>query len=269
MPLSLSEIHLYPVKSMRGLAPGEWAVDRFGLAGDRRWMLVDREGRFLTQRQEPRMALLDTRLEDQRLLLSADDMAPLELPREPRRGDRREVTVWNDRASALDAGDEAAERLSRFLGRPVRLVYFPANGDRPVDPAYADPGDRTAFSDGFPFLLISQASLDDLNSRLTGPVSMIRFRPNLVVSGCAPYAEDRWRRIRIGKLQFRVVKPCSRCVIPTIDPLSAEKGPEPLRTLTQYRRRDGKVYFGQNLLHDGNGTLRLGDRVEVLEHDAE
>lgn len=266
MPLTLSEIHVYPVKSLRGLSPQHWQVDRFGFAGDRRWMLVNEADQFVTQRQLAHMALIDTRLDEDRLVLSAEGMEPIELLREPSDGEEREVTVWNDRVSARDAGDRAADRLSNFLGQPVRLVHFPPGGKRPVDPTYAEALDYTAFSDGFPFLLISQASLDDLNARLEHPLPMLRFRPNLVVAGSEPYAEDRWRRIRIGEMELRLVKPCSRCVIPTIDLQTAEKGPEPLRTLSRYRRQGSKVYFGQNLLHDGIGRLSLGDEVEVMRY---
>jgi len=262
----LSEIHVYPVKSLRGIPEASWDADRYGLAGDRRWMLVDEKGRFVTQRELPRLALINTFLSDDSLMLSADGMDLMELYREPPGGEVVKVSVWNDRVLAVDAGDQAAAHLSAYLERPVRLVHFPHGGERPVDPRFAGAEDHTAFSDGFPFLLISQASLDDLNGRLQQPLPMERFRPNLVVNGCEPYEEDRWRRIRIGGMEFRVVKPCSRCVITTIDPDSAEKGPEPLRTLSRYRRKGNKVYFGQNLLHDGGGSLSVGQTVEVLEY---
>lgn len=166
---------------------------------------------------------------------------------------------------ALDCGDEAAAWLSRFLEMECRLVFFPEDEIRQVDPTYARSGDRTAFSDGFPVLLISQASLDDLNRRLKTPVAMRRFRPNLVVSGCEPFAEDGWKQIRVGEVTFRVVKPCSRCVIPNIDPDTAEKSAEPTRTLSGFRRRENKIFFGQNLIADGMGKLELGMPVEVLE----
>jgi uncharacterized protein YcbX len=143
-------------------------------------------------------------------------------------------------------------------------VHFPDDSRRAVDPDYAAPADQVGFADGFPFLLISQASLDDLNARLDQPVPMLRFRPNLVVSGCGPYAEDGWKRIRIGDIEFRVAKPCSRCIIPTIDFATGERAREPLQTLMTYRKRDNKVYFGQNLLHDAGGRLEVGTQVEVL-----
>mgnify|MGYP001828911861 CR=1 FL=1 len=136
---------------------------------------------------------------------------------------------------------------------------------RRVDPAFSRATDQVGFADGFPFLLISQASLDDLNRRLAQPVAMLRFRPNLVVAGCEAFAEDGWRRIRVGELEFRVAKPCSRCIIPTIDPSTGQRGVEPLRTLNSYRRRGNKVYFGQNLVHESAGRLAVGMPVEVLE----
>ena len=154
---------------------------------------------------------------------------------------------------------------SDFLQLDCRLVYLPDDQVRQVDPKYANPGEQVGFADGFPFLLISQASLDDLNARLDNPVPMQRFRPNLVVDGCSAYAEDAWRRIRIGDIEFRVAKPCSRCIIPTIDPLTATRADEPLRTLMGYRRWDNNVWFGQNLLHDTPGVLAEGMQVEVLE----
>ena len=166
---------------------------------------------------------------------------------------------------ALDAGADAAAWLQAFLGVECRLVSLPDDAVRPVDPDYSQPSDQVGFADGFPFLLISQASLDDLNARLERAVPMQRFRPNLVVGGCAPYAEDGWRRIRIGELEFRVAKPCSRCVIPTIDFTTGERGREPLQTLMTYRRRDNKIYFGQNLIHRGTGILETGTEVEILE----
>jgi uncharacterized protein YcbX len=227
-------------------------------------MVVDDQGRFLTQRQLPQMALLSAALDSGQLILSAAGGSRLSV-RSAAEGEPLSVQIWGDRVSAV-APDPAADAwLSEQLGRPCRLVCQPDNGVRRVDPAYAVADDQVGFADGFPFLLISQASLDDLNARLEHPVAMRRFRPNLVVSGCEPFEEDRWRRIRIGGIGFRVVKPCSRCPIPTIDPDTGERGAEPLRTLMGYRQRDNKVYFGQNLIHDGTGELAEGMAVEILE----
>lgn len=261
--MRLSELWRFPVKSLRGQRLQRAEVGPRGLLHDREWMLVDPEGVFLSQRRVPRMALVETRLEDGVLALSAPGMAPLQLARAV--GRPLEVQIWRDTCEA-ETVDPAADRwLSQFLGTACRLVRLPETSLRPVDPDYGRAGDQVGFADGFPLLLISQASLDDLNRRLEAPLPMVRFRPNLVVTGTAPYAEDRWRRIRIGALEFRVVKPCSRCPIPTIDPQTAERGAEPLRTLMGYRRRGNRVYFGQNLLQDGQGPLEEGMEVEVLE----
>jgi len=212
------------------------------------------------------MALISCTLEGERLRLSAPGMDELELPAVHSGPDAVEVRIWNDRCLAASSGVEAARWLSRFLDVEVRLVYLPDEHTRRLDPNFARPGDQTGFADGFPFLLISEASLEDLNGRLERPLPMGRFRPNLVVRGCEPYAEDTWRRVRIGAIEFRLVKPCSRCIITTVDPQTGERdGDEPLRTLRTYRQRDNKVFFGQNLIHDSAGRLRLGDRVEVLE----
>lgn len=260
----LTQIWRYPVKSLAGASHERLMVGPRGPQGDRHWMVVDPQGRFLTQRQLPRMTLLQATLADGQLQLRDADNQRLTV-RTSAAGEAIVVQVWGDRVAAL-APDPAADAwLSERLGRPCRLVCQPDDGVRPVDPAYGGPGDQVDFADGFPFLLISQASLDDLNARLEQPVEMRRFRPNLVVDGCEPYEEDRWRRIRIGDMTFRVVKPCSRCPIPSIDPDTGERGAEPLRTLLTYRRRDNKVYFGQNLIHDGSGELAVGMPVEVLE----
>ena len=261
--MRLRALYRYPVKSLRGEEFHSLEVDARGFAGDRRWMVVDADGRFLTQRQQARMALVDTRIDtDGALHLAAPGMPPLSVV-----GGGTEqimVRVWDDRVAAEPTGAEANAWLSEFIGQPCRLVRMPGATRRAVDPDYATADDQVGFADGFPFLLISQASLDDLNVRLEQPVPMLRFRPNLVVSGCAPFAEDGWRRIRIGALEFRVAKPCSRCVIPTIDYATGVRGREPLQTLMTYRRRDNKVYFGQNLIHDGPGRLERDMPVEVL-----
>jgi len=263
--LTLSGLFFYPVKSLRGISLERAPVDSRGIHFDRRWMVVDADGKFVTQRQYPRMVLVRTALTPGGLRLSAPDMPDLDVTFEPEEASDTTVQVWEDRCLARSAGAAPAKWLSRFLGIDCRLFFMPEQTERPVDPIYAGAEDRVGFADGFPFLLISQASLDDLNGRLDQALPMIRFRPNLVVAGCEPYAEDDWRRIRIGELTFRVAKPCSRCVIPTIDPETGEKGVEPLRTLNRYRREGNKVLFGQNLLHDGTGELKLGSTVEVLE----
>jgi uncharacterized protein YcbX len=260
----LTQLWRYPVKSLAGEPCTGLPIQARGPLWDRHWMLVAADGRFLTQRQLPAMALLRAVIDDTGLQLRSPDGDSIMVARDAT-GEPLQVQVWGDSVAALAPDPLADAWLSQRLGQPCRLVCQPDDGVRPVDPHYGMPEDQVGFADGFPLLLISQASLDDLNHRLDCPVEMRRFRPNLVVAGCEPYEEDRWRRIRIGDLSFRVVKPCSRCPIPTIDPETGERGVEPLRTLMGYRRRDNKVYFGQNLIHDGCGELAEGMKVEVLE----
>jgi len=261
----VSALYRYPVKSCRGQALSEAELDPYGLAGDRRWMVVDEAGAFLTQRQYPKMALVVPSLGPDALTLNAPGMESLPLPLARERTERDGVTIWGDRCAAWDEGERAAAWFSEVLGLRCRLVHTGDGFERPVKPEHARAGDQVAFADGFPFLLISQAALDDLNARLEAPLEMIRFRPNLVVSGTAPFAEDGWGRIRIGATAFRVVKPCARCAITTVDPATGARGQEPLRTLSTYRRTpEGKVNFGQNLIHEPKrGTLRVGDAVTV------
>ncbi len=262
--IEVSELAIYPVKSLGQIAVNNVRVGRFGFDMDRRWMVVDTDGYMITQRKKSRMCLIQPRLSENHLRLQAPDMLDLDIFCSADLA-RRSVTVWEDQCRALDCGDQAAEWLSQFLDMECRLVFFPEDEVRQVDPAYAAPGDRTAFSDGFPILLISQASLNDLNRRLAMPVSMRRFRPNLVVAGCEPFAEDKWKKIRIGEITFRIVKPCSRCIVPNIDPDTAEKSAEPNRTLSSFRRRDNKIFFGQNVVANSQGKLELGMPIEILE----
>ena len=264
--MHISGLYHYPIKSCQGIALERAEVDARGIVHDRRLMLVDPSGRFLTQREHPRMALIAARINGPALSVSAPGMDPLALDWTAD-GPRREVSIWRDTCQALDLGAAAAEWLSAFLGTACHLVHIADDEVRIVDQAYAPrPGDEVGFADGFPFLIIAQESLDDLNARLETPLPMDRFRPNIVVAGCAPYAEDGWEQIRIGAITLSLVKPCARCAITTTDQRTAERGKEPLRTLATYRAVNGKVMFGQNAIHDRNGSLRLGDPVEVIRH---
>lgn len=264
MPV-LSQIFIYPVKSLAGIAVAEWPVDSNGLRFDRKWMLIDAQQEFLSQRRLPQMALIKTRIEQDSLILSAPNQPDLELSLFPNGGDEVEVGIWHDRCLAKTVSAIADDWLSRFLQTDCRLVYHPDDQIRQVDQRYAQPADQTAFSDGFPFLVISENSLHALNRLLDAPVTMQRFRPNLVVADCDEHAEDRWRRITINNIEFRLPKPCSRCAVPGIDPETALRNQEPLVTLNRVRRWDNKVYFGQNALHDRSGILTVGDSVEILE----
>ena len=262
----LSGLYIYPIKSCRGISLDAWDVDGRGLRLDRRWMLVDGDGRFLSQRELPRMALIGVRIGSEHLAVDAPGMPTLDVPFEPATDDLVPARIWNDVVMASPAGGEEAGRwFSEFLGVNCALVRLSESTVRPIDPEYGRTDDRVHLADGFPFLLISEASLADLNARLNRPLPMNRFRPNLVVEGCGPFAEDGWDVVRVGAMTFRVVKPCARCVITTVDQGTASTAREPLRTLAKFRRDGDKVLFGQNLIHDEDrGTLRVGDPVEVL-----
>jgi len=267
--IEISELAIYPVKSCAQLPVTAAKVDYFGLHMDRRWMVVDEKGKFLTQRQLAKMCLISVALIENEVILSAPDSLSCTV-KVSNLKQIQQVTVWDDQCNGLDCGDVAANWLSEFLQQACRLVYFPEEEFRQVDLDFAQQGDRTAFSDGFPFLLISEASLQDLNIRILqsgaqATLEMRRFRPNIVVKGCEAFAEDEWKKIRIGDIILRVVKPCKRCVIPTIDPDTGIKGDEPLKTLRTYRKKDKKILFGQNVIAESTGELRVGMSVEILE----
>jgi len=261
--ITLTAITLYPVKSLAGISVNSWPVIRTGLKYDRQWMLIDADRQFLSQRKLPQMALIKTALTDTHLILSAQGRDDLLLALAPSGGDVIDSQIWADQCAATSVSAEADHWLSDFLNRDCRLVYQPETLLRPVDVHYGLPTDTVAFSDGFPFLLISENSLVSLNNDMALDLPMTRFRPNLVVAGCEGYAEDRWREISIGAIDFRLPKPCSRCSVIVIDPESAEIGQEPLRTLNLTRKWQNKVYFGQNALHDQQGQLTVGDRVYI------
>lgn len=266
MSASLSALYVYPVKSCAALAPASAQVEARGLAGDRRWLVVDAAGKFVTGRLYARMPLIHATPLPQGLRLEAPDMPPLEIAIPGADAPRRRVEVWRSAVDALPAAAAADAWFSRFLGAELSLVHMDEAAHRAVSPDYGRPGDEVSFADGYPQLLISAAALDALNARLAEPVDMRRFRPNLVVAGTAPHAEDDWKRIRIGAVEFDVVKPCTRCVFTTVDPLRGQRNAdgEPLKTLTGYRRTPAGVTFGQNLIPRGRGTIALGDAVEVL-----
>lgn len=263
--LAVSRLFVYPVKSLGGMEVAAAEAGARGFEHDRRWMLVDGDGVFLSQRELPRMSLVRASIGGERLVLGAPGMEDLDLPLRPEPGWRAlRVSVWGDEVEAVSCGAGPDGWFASFLGVDCRLVYMPEEAERPVDPEYGKAGDRASFADGFPFLVLSEASLDDLNGRLEEPLPVDRFRPNIVVVGCAPYAEDGWGRVRIGGVSLRVVKPCARCAITTVDQASGVRGKEPLRTLNRYRKVGNEVLFGQNAIPDGPGLLRVGDRVEIL-----
>ena len=259
----LSDIFIYPVKSLAGIRVSEWEIVETGLKYDRQWMLIDEDGQFLSQRRLPKMAVIQTRLTDSELILSAPNFADFHLPLESKGGAIIQSTVWKDCCDAQHVSTEADAWFSSILEMPCRLVYLPIETKRGVDLKFANETDRVAFSDGFPFLIVSENSLNALNAQLEKSVEMGRFRPNLVISGCEAYAEDFWREIQISDIHFRLPKPCSRCSVPGINPQTAEVTKEPLTTLSRVRKWENKIYFGQNALHNSVGSLKTGQGVEV------
>lgn len=263
---SIAQLFIYPIKSARGFSPGAWSVDRLGFAYDRRWVVALPDGRGLTQREEPRLAQLVPRLAADHLMLTAPALPPLEVPLSPSgTPELFPVRIHDTPLAGASVSAPADAWLTRLLGYDVRLIGV--HEERRVDPRYAvGADDRTGFADAFPFLVVGRGSLDALNARLAQPVPVDRFRPNLVIAGAAPFAEDGWRRIRAGEVELAVVKPCARCVITTTDQQTGARGEEPLRTLAAFRRdANGKVMFGQNAIHLGTGMIGRGDVVSVLD----
>jgi hypothetical protein len=276
MSLVVTDLYRYPVKSCRGQQLRDAPVEPWGLAGDRRWMVVDPGGEVVTARERPPMVLVTPHLRDGALLLTGPGEPDLTVP-VPAGDELIPVTVWDSKLLAATAGPAADSWFSEVIGEPVRLVYLDDPTRRPTDPTYSRPGDRVSFADGYPLLFTTGSSLADLNEKIAvgpraseGPLPMMRFRPNVVIGGSAPWDEDAWRRLRIADVAFRAVKGCARCVLTMIDPVTAVSGKEPIATLARIRRWDGGTWFGVNLIPDspgGNASIRVGDPVEVLERD--
>jgi len=265
MPVTVTSLHVYPVKGLGAIGLQQADVTPRGLRHDRRFMVVDPAGEFFTQRDFPRMATVWTEIEGGTLRLAAPDAGEVELEAEPIDGAAMTVRVWNSSGlAAIAPSPEADAWLTDYLGTPCRLAYMPEHSRRATNPAYG--GDHiVSFADGYPFLVTNEASLADLNSRLSGPVPMNRFRPNIVVSGAPAYAEDGWTTLRVGASRFRITKPCGRCQVTTTDQTTGEvMGPEPLSVLTAYR--DDKEFgarFGMNAVAESLGTIRVGDAVRA------
>lgn len=269
--MHVASLHHYPIKGCRGRVLTSAVIDALGIAGDRRLMLVDEDGRFLSQREEPRLATIEPEVNGPTLLVRHAGVAPLEVEFDPS-GPPREVRIWRDTVTAADQGDAAAAWFSTILGRPVRLVHFGHAARRPLDPEYSPRDDaETAFTDGYPLLGVLEESLADLNGRLAEPVPMSRFRPSVVITAGPAWGEDAWVTIRIGDMTFDAVKPCARCVVTTTDQVTGDRHPEqePLRTLATFRTipRLGAI-FGQNLVPRGTGRIAVSDRVEVVARSA-
>lgn len=262
-PVILSDIYIYPVKSLAGIKVSNWQVNEKGLLHDRKWMLIDNNNHFLSQRHLPKMALIKTQLKQNSLILSTATSGSISLPLFPDQGEEIITTIWNDQCVSKTTSKEADQWLSNFLGTQCKLVYQPDEVVRSVDQTYATPMDKVTFADGFPFLIISEASLTSLNQAMELQLPMLRFRPNLVISNCESYAEDSWREITINNIGFRLPKPCSRCAVPTINLETAQTDKEPLKTLNRLRKTNNHVYFGQNALHNNCGELYVGCNVII------
>jgi hypothetical protein len=269
--MQLSGIFIYPVKSLRGIALDVANVEPRGLQYDRRWMIVDNRGHFFTQRAFPEMVLLTTEITPEYLVIRhvTKNLAPLQIALQPaENATAQRVQIWDDMCKALTVSEVANEWLSEALDTRCQLVYMPDDCLRPTDPDFSKPDDIVSFADGFPILIIGQASLDDLNTRLQNPVPMNRFRPNLVFTGGAPYEEDAWKHFTIGDLHFRAVKPCARCVLTTVNQETAERGAEPLKTLSKYRLKNKNILFGMNVCRDMDAAkdvfVKRGDAIRVL-----
>jgi hypothetical protein len=276
--IHLSRLFVHPVKGAAPIEVTSWEVDELGLRDDRRWMIVSGDGVFLTQRTLPRMATIHVRFEGDGLAFSAPGVSDLEIPgpiARPASGEERLVTVWRDavRARAVEGG--ASAWLTRVLGVPCALFWMPHEAEparllRQETVAGLGHDRPVSFADAFPFLLVSSEAVGALNDRIAAkpdgekPVIIAqRFRPNIVVTGAGAHAEDAWHRIRIGELRFLVARPCARCAVPAVDPETGVRGTEPTRTLATYRRHDGQVWFGQNLVHESTGPIAVGASVTV------
>ena len=263
--LQISELYIYPIKSLPGVPVKEARVTEKGFEYDRRWMLVDENNRFISQREAPQMTQLLVSIENEGLHIKhkingESLIVPFDSLSSRNKGT---VTIWDDTCEADYVSTEADEWFTSALGINCRLVYMPDDCQRVVDQRYAPGNSVTSFSDAYPFMIIGQASLDDLNSRLNEALPMERFRPNIVFTGGQPYEEDMMGSFTIGNINFYGVKLCARCIIPTINQQNASRGKEPLKTLAKYRQKNNKIYFGQNLVHDGEGIIAIGDEIQT------
>ncbi|MEO8862165.1 MAG: MOSC N-terminal beta barrel domain-containing protein [Ginsengibacter sp.] len=268
--LSVSQLFIYPIKSLGGIPLQHAMVTDRGFQHDRRWMLVDRNNCFFTQRDLPQMALLQVEVRSDGLKVYHKEKTHLQItiPFYPKLFEVAEVEIWEEKCQAQFVSKEADEWFTKMLSFNCRLIYMPDTTILPVDKKYASHNEITSLSDGYPFLLIGQSSLDELNAKLTDALPMNRFRPNIVFSGGEPYEEDCLEHFKINNIDFYGVKLCARCMIPTINQDNIQRSKEPLKTLANYRTRNNKIYFGQNLLHHGTGNISIGDALEVVKFNA-
>ncbi|HLT06265.1 MAG TPA: MOSC N-terminal beta barrel domain-containing protein [Cyclobacteriaceae bacterium] len=264
--MQLQEIYIYPIKSLGGIRLQEAQVEVRGLTYDRRWMLVDDKGLFLTQRKHHHMALLQVDLQPSglRVYHKHNPERQCFVPFSPKSGQSIKVTVWDDTVDALVVSEEVSQWFTGILGISCQLVFMPEATSRPIDEKYAVHQETVSFADAMPYLLIGQSSLDDLNNKLEEAVPMNRFRPNFVFTGAAAFEEDTWSQIKIGTCTFKITKPCARCVMTTVDQETGTSGKEPLKTLASYRSVNKKVLFGQNMIALTGGKIKIGDQLTPL-----
>ena len=258
----VSGLNIYPVKSLKPLPVNYAEVDHFGFRFDRRFVLVDREGTFISQRKYPILSQLRADFDGEALCISSTAFAELRFLIDEFVSPSK-VSVWSDTVAALILQDARTQVLSEFLGVSISLAYMPDTAFRQVDRKFFDVEQPVSFADGFPFLLANQVSLNDLNSKLNVPVGMERFRPNIVFEGDLAFQEDEWQRIKVGEVGFQLVKPCSRCVMTCIDEQGIRQK-EPLKTLASYRKNEFGVCFGQNMVQLNAGKIALGDKLRVV-----
>lgn len=262
----LEALYTYPIKSTHRVSQLKALVKPWGLEGDRRWMVVDSDGKFITQREFPQLSLVQAVPQHNgRLLLCAPGCPTIIVHTPDETANELDVIVWNDRVPARLASEMINSWLTKFLKHPTQLVYMYDSQSRFANPKYTQSVTPVSFADGYPILCTTRASLQELNRKMHERLPMARFRPNLVVTGDKPFGEDRWKRIQIGEVIFSVVKPCKRCVITTIDQDTGLQGKEPLRTLSKFRKRGSNVFFGENFVPENSGTIIRGDSVDIIE----
>ncbi|MEO5595012.1 MAG: MOSC N-terminal beta barrel domain-containing protein [Chitinophagaceae bacterium] len=266
--LTVSELYIYPIKSLAGIAVDTSIVTSRGLQHDRRLMLVDENNCFFTQREYPEMALLQPFIKNEGLYIhhKQNTVSPLFIPHQSTTNETAVVKIWNDTCEAQLFETFINQWFSQVLGLACRLVFMQDNTIRYADKRYALNNEMTSFADDYPMLMIGNATLDDLNARLPEPVPMNRFRPNIVFNGGKPFLEDKMQEFTINGIDFNGVKPCARCIIPTINQDDSSKSKEPLKTLATYRLKENKILFGQNLVHSGDGIISIGDAINIKKY---
>ncbi len=261
--IKVTGLYIYPIKSLRGIEVDSCEVLERGFKHDRRWMIIDSDNKLVTQRTHPHLSQIKVHLRDDAIVASHTGYDDIEIPLMLNEGREEQVTVWNDEVPAIVADEKINDWISSIARMHCRLVFMPEHFERRVNPERARNHENVSFADGYPYLIISEASLEDLNSRMDTPLPMHRFRPNIVVKGVEPYAEDNWKDFSIGKVSFYGANPCKRCVFTTIDQETGEKGAEPLKTLATYRREGSEVIFGLNAIASSGGIIGVGDEVKL------